>query len=64
MVTELMPLGSVKDLLAKNKNKWEKEIDPFDIIMMAKDAAAGMVYLASNNIIHRDLAARSNNIFY
>jgi len=57
-------LGNVKDLLEKNRSNWGEYLDPLDLILMAKDAAAGMLYLSSNTVIHRDLAARNLLVGY
>jgi len=57
MVTELMS-GSARELLMDNIDK----ITLNHILHMARDAAAGMQYLASRHVIHRDLACR--NLLY
>lgn len=55
MVTELLPLGNLKDLLRNQASSFTLP----DLIHVAKLAAAGMTYLFNNNIIHNDLAARN-----
>jgi serine/threonine protein kinase len=53
IVTEFMPLGNALDLLKKDT---ENTITVSDMMQMARQAASGMAYLASQNIVHRDLA--------
>jgi len=55
IVTEFLPLGSVKDFLIKEGTNISVE----DILKMARGTAAGMLYLSENGIIHRDLGARN-----
>ena len=52
-----MKLG---DLLSLVRN--EKDLNELTLLDMARQAAAGMVYLSDKNIVHRDLAL-STNIF-
>jgi len=54
IVTEFLPLGSVKDFLVQDKS-----ISVDNILKMARGTAAGMLYLSENGIIHRDLGARN-----
>jgi len=56
LVIDFMNEGSVKSLL-KNKGN---ELDPTDICFVAREISKGMIYLASKDIIHRDL--RADNI--
>lgn len=55
IVMEYLPLGSL-DLVIR-RNKYSLTVD--HLVNMAKQAAAGMNELASQNIIHRDLALRN-----
>lgn len=55
MVTELLPLGNLKDLLRAQASNFKVP----DLVHISKLAAAGMTYLFNNNIIHCDLAARN-----
>jgi serine/threonine protein kinase len=50
-----MPNG---DLLTLIRNDSNHIIDNDTLVAIAKQAAAGMVYLQDRNIIHRDLALR------
>jgi len=54
IVMEYLPLGSLNKLLMK-----PTKLSTTDLIAMASQAAAGMVHLSSQNIIHRDLALRN-----
>jgi len=55
MATEYMNEGSLDQLLIKKRN----ELTFADLLQMAKDALAGMKFLHSKKIIHRDLSARN-----
>lgn len=55
MVTELLPLGSLRRFLKKQKD----HILPRDLVHMAQNACAGLCYLSANGIVHRDIAARN-----
>jgi len=55
IVMEYLPLGSLNDLLMKQK----QNISNDQLIDMARQAATGMVYLESSKVIHRDLALRN-----
>uniref|UniRef100_A0AC35UHA7 Tyrosine-protein kinase n=1 Tax=Rhabditophanes sp. KR3021 TaxID=114890 RepID=A0AC35UHA7_9BILA len=56
IITEFMNKGNLLDYLRKlNKNA----LPPSVLLHMASQVAAGMVYLESRNIIHRDIAARN-----
>jgi serine/threonine protein kinase len=46
---------SLDRFLANNKS----EIGNFDLLIMAQQAASGMIYLEENSIIHRDFALRN-----
>jgi serine/threonine protein kinase len=50
-----MAEGSLDKLLAYKK----LEISTFDLLVMAQQAASGMIYLEENSIIHRDFALRN-----
>jgi len=52
---EYLALGSVKDLMAKEK----ANLTMGDLITMARQASAGMLYLAELHVVHRDLALRN-----
>jgi len=54
IVTEFMPKGNLLKVVQSDKS-----ILISDLINMAKQAAAGMTYLESQSIIHRDLALRN-----
>ena len=53
---EYLSLGSLDKVL----NERGKSLKVYDLVSMAAGAASGMEYLASNQIIHRDLG----KIFY
>ncbi|XP_054710314.1 activated CDC42 kinase 1-like [Uloborus diversus] len=55
MVTELAPLGSLRDALRKECHHTPVSL----LIEYAVQIAAGMAYLESKRFIHRDLAARN-----
>jgi len=55
LVTEFMNRGSLDQMIIKNKDS----ITQLDLLAMAKQAAAGMAYLESQGIVHRDLALRN-----
>jgi len=55
MVTELVSLGSMKDVFSRSK----ETLNLRDLIGMAKFGASGMMYLENKGVIHRDLAARN-----
>jgi len=55
IVMEYLPLGSLNNVLVKEKNN----LQIVDLVGMAKQAAAGMLHLESSHIIHRDLALRN-----
>ncbi|KAL6076205.1 ptk6 protein tyrosine kinase [Balamuthia mandrillaris] len=54
IVMEYMPRGCLLDYLRKGN-----ELDEKRMVLMARDVAAGMLHLHSENIIHRDLASRN-----
>lgn len=51
VVLEYCPLGSLADVIKKNKNELTPELKKAICI----DTAKGMEYLHSNGIVHRDL---------
>jgi Protein tyrosine and serine/threonine kinase len=55
MVTEFMTAGGVNTLLQEERDA----ITLVQLVSMAVDTAAGMKYLASVGIVHRDLSARN-----
>jgi serine/threonine protein kinase len=55
IVVEFMPNGDLYKYLRNNKD----DIKPFQEIKWMINICDGMVHLASNNIIHKDLAARN-----
>jgi len=57
MVMEYLSKGSLLDFLSIDETKRILVLN--DLLHMTTDIAAGMGYLASQNIVHRDLAARN-----
>jgi len=55
IVTEYMKEGNLQNFVSK----YASSLEAFDLVEMAKQAAAGMTYLHSKSIIHRDLALRN-----
>jgi len=55
LVTEHMPNGSLDIFIQKHSD----ELDLENLLKMAIDAASGMNYLHTQNVIHRDLSARN-----
>ncbi|XP_008072850.1 protein-tyrosine kinase 6 isoform X1 [Carlito syrichta] len=56
IITELMPRGSLLELL---RDTDEKALPVSELVDTAAQVAEGMCYLESQNYIHRDLAARN-----
>lgn len=55
LVSEFLPNGSLEDILIKRPPR------PFsdrELVRMAMEAAAGVLHLHRENIIHRDIACR------
>ncbi len=55
LVTQLMPLGCLKDYVEKNRDK----IGSKPLLNWCLQIARGMQHLEERNIVHRDLAARN-----
>jgi serine/threonine protein kinase len=55
IVTEFLSHGSLRHMLQRVGAR----VTSSALLLMAKDAAAGMKYLSQNHILHRDLAARN-----
>lgn len=60
IVTELLPLGNLRDLLQKNQSNFTQQ----QLLSVAQQTCAGMTYLASHKIVHCDLAARNLLVKY
>lgn len=55
MVSELMPLGSLESWL-----RAQPSLPPAPVLLrLLRDASAGMIYLSSLGLVHRDIAARN-----
>lgn len=61
MLMELMPRGDLKTALRASRPKIKKasSLGMQALGQMLCDIAAGMLYLATKNVVHRDLAARN-----
>jgi serine/threonine protein kinase len=58
VVTRFMARGSVEDVMVKPGPRNTRDSIPFvSIVLMAKEAAAGVLHLHCENVIHRDLGA-------
>lgn len=55
IVTEFMNNGGLDDFLKNASNKVQKK----DMLKFSKDAAEGLFYLNTQNVVHRDIAARN-----
>lgn len=54
-VTSFYPKGSLHDLLVKGKERVEEGA----LVRMARDAAAGILHLHNEGVVHRDIAMRN-----
>eukprot|EP00051_Salpingoeca_urceolata_P009238 m.112831 g.112831 ORF g.112831 m.112831 type:complete len:1600 (+) comp16204_c0_seq1:123-4922(+) len=61
IITEIMANGDLKDFLRKHRPVGDRKalLSIDDLISMASDVAAGMVFLAEIKFVHRDLACRN-----
>ncbi|XP_022807420.1 fibroblast growth factor receptor-like [Stylophora pistillata] len=68
LIMEYMPCGDLLGYLRKCRGVRDRyylgegraqDLTNYDLVMFAKQIAAGMVFLGSRGIIHRDLAARN-----
>ncbi|KAH3764245.1 Tyrosine-protein kinase Src42A [Pelomyxa schiedti] len=55
MCTELIPGGNLLSYLRQHG----PSLSVYDLCIIGKEAAAGMVYLSSRGVVHRDIAARN-----
>ncbi|KAL6080122.1 Vascular endothelial growth factor receptor kdr-like protein [Balamuthia mandrillaris] len=58
LITEWAEHGSAYDLLINSKTKRE-DVPWLAVVKIARDAARGLRYLHSLNVVHRDIAARN-----